>query len=139
MIIEESPLPIHFLERNFLRVYDSRTYPAYTKEELLGFFGLAGSTPDGKTLAERLFGDSELEEDHFDDLLYTLRGIQTLVNRLESGSLSKHEETLAQSLAAIAVAQITREGDICPTARNFAGRVSKVRPDLISPDILNQV
>ncbi|MEK9143116.1 MAG: hypothetical protein AAB481_00600 [Patescibacteria group bacterium] len=135
MATEGTPLPIQYIERDVLRVFESHLPPAYTQADYLQMFNLTDVAPDGKTLADRFLGDERFASDHFDDLIYTVRKIESLVKRLEAGNLSKNEQSLANNLAAIAVAQITREGDICPTARNFATRVSKVRPDLISPNI----
>ncbi|MBI5620623.1 hypothetical protein HY949_02520 [Candidatus Gottesmanbacteria bacterium] len=137
MATEGTPLPIQYLQRDVLRVMESHIPPAYTSADYLKMFDLTAPDPDGKTLADRFLGDERTAFVHFDDLLYTVRMIESLVKRLESGHLSQNEATLAANLAAVAVAQIQREGDICDTASNFARRVSAVRPDLISPDIID--
>ncbi|MEK7141827.1 MAG: hypothetical protein AAB800_04805 [Patescibacteria group bacterium] len=136
MTTEGTPLPIQYIERDVLRVFESHLPPAYTGDDYLKMFDLTESDPDGKTLADRFLGDERVAFEHFAELRYTVGMIETLIRRLEAGHLSQNEETLAANLAAVAVTQIQREGDICPTASNFVQRVSRVRPDLISPDIL---
>lgn len=136
MASEGTPLPIQYIQRDVILVLESHLPPAYTQKDYLQMFNLTDGDPDGKTLADRLLGDERVAFENFAELLYTVSMINMLVKRLETGHLSHNEETLAANLAAVAVAQIEREGDICPTASDFARRVSAVRPDLISPNIL---
>jgi hypothetical protein len=145
----------NYLLGDLYQVYELRKTPKWG-EKLVAIMGLEGGRADGKTLGERLLGTKALDNLHnaneversgvlvdgntieldTSDILNMLKYVDRLVTHIESGSMSKGEDELANALSLVVVRQITREGDICPMAADYAQRVAQARPDLINPSLL---
>lgn len=105
--------------------------PLLKQQGTLELFGLDGETPDGKTMPERFAGTNAMT-----GFRWAIRA-QPLVDNLVTCAkgqtdLGAPKEQMLANVGALCDRQIVREGNICPTAHDYALQIGQARPKLLS-------
>lgn len=119
--------------------------PSHSTAELLELLHLNGREIDNKSLAQRLFGHTTLDQIYLPtkkdlySLLMTVGLTGQLLNRLSEMCENANELAFAKTLIIVAERQILREGDMCPLATKLYLTAGQSRLDLVDQSIYNKL
>lgn len=110
--------------------------PAIDTDGMLEILKLDGKKPDGRTVADRLLGDSPQRSD-LRAIVGVMMGTHALMVDTNERTANPAQEVLAKSIGTAITRQIVREGDICDAASEIA--LSSRRNDIIDRSVQRQL
>lgn len=128
---DQSPMPAQIVNAA-ITAAETGQMPSFTPESLLATLELDGEEPDQKTLMERFTG-GEIGFRTLREIPQLIANAKRLILKTNERTANTAQEAIAYALGGIVTAQVVREGDICPGARDIAEQ--STREDIIPTEV----